>query len=109
MNSIRQSLAGPHGKMSYYGFSYGTYLGQVYATLYLHTLNQLILDSNVDPRNVWYKANLNQNRQAAAAQGQRRVGPHLPAAAGPEPCHRRLGGGGVRLGWLSGRAATLST
>jgi pimeloyl-ACP methyl ester carboxylesterase len=61
MNSIRQSLAGPHGKMSYYGFSYGTYLGQVYATLYPHTLNQLILDSNVDPRNVWYKANLNQD------------------------------------------------
>ena len=50
MNSIRQALVGPRGKMSYYGFSYGTYLGQVYATLYPHTLNQLILDSNVDPR-----------------------------------------------------------
>ena len=61
MNSIRQALAGPQGKMSYYGFSYGTYLGQVYATLYPHTLNQLILDSNVDPRNVWYQANLNQD------------------------------------------------
>ena len=61
MNSIRQALAGPRGKMSYYGFSYGTYLGQVYATLYPHTLNQLILDSNVDPRAVWYKANLHQD------------------------------------------------
>jgi pimeloyl-ACP methyl ester carboxylesterase len=61
MNNIRQALAGPRGKMSYYGFSYGTYLGQVYATLYPHTLNQLILDSNVDPRNIWYKANLNQD------------------------------------------------
>jgi pimeloyl-ACP methyl ester carboxylesterase len=61
MNSIRQSLVGPQGKMSYYGFSYGTYLGQVYATLYPHTLNQLILDSNVDPQNIWYKANLNQD------------------------------------------------
>jgi pimeloyl-ACP methyl ester carboxylesterase len=61
MNSIREALVGPNGKMSYYGFSYGTYLGQVYATLYPHTLNQLILDSNVDPRNVWYKANLNQD------------------------------------------------
>ncbi len=61
MNSIRQALVGPRGKMSYYGFSYGTYLGQVYATLYPHTLNQLILDSNVDPRNIWYKANLNQD------------------------------------------------
>ena len=61
MNSIRQALAGPSGKMSYYGFSYGTYLGQVYATLYPHTLNQLILDSNVNPKDVWYKANLNQD------------------------------------------------
>ena len=61
MNSIREALAGPRGKMSYYGFSYGTYLGQVYATLYPHTLNQLILDSNVDPRAVWYKANLDQD------------------------------------------------
>jgi pimeloyl-ACP methyl ester carboxylesterase len=61
MNSIRQALVGPRGKMSYYGFSYGTYLGQVYATLYPHTLNQLILDSNVDPRSVWYKANLDQD------------------------------------------------
>ena len=61
MNSIRQALAGPSGKMSYYGFSYGTYLGQVYATLYPHTLNQLILDSNVDPRAVWYQANLDQD------------------------------------------------
>src|ERR1700761_2885260 len=61
MNSIRQALAGPSGKMSYYGFSYGTYLGQVYATLYPPTLNQLILDSNVDPRKVWYQANLDQD------------------------------------------------
>jgi pimeloyl-ACP methyl ester carboxylesterase len=61
MNSIRQALVGPRGKMSYYGFSYGTYLGQVYATLYPHTLNQLILDSNVNPQDVWYKANLNQD------------------------------------------------
>jgi pimeloyl-ACP methyl ester carboxylesterase len=61
MNSIRQALVGARGKMSYYGFSYGTYLGQVYATLYPHTLNRLILDSNVDPRDVWYKANLEQD------------------------------------------------
>src|SRR6201996_1951910 len=61
MNSIRLALVGAQGKMSYYGFSYGTYLGQVYATLYPHTLNQLILDSNVNPKDVWYKANLNQD------------------------------------------------
>src|SRR6201995_2831580 len=61
MNSIRQALVGPQGKMSYYGFSYGPYLGLLYAPLYPHTLNQLILDSNVNPKDIWYKANLNQD------------------------------------------------
>lgn len=30
MNSIRQAVAGPGGKISYYGFSYGTYLGNAW-------------------------------------------------------------------------------
>jgi pimeloyl-ACP methyl ester carboxylesterase len=59
MNSIRQALG--LKKISYYGFSYGTYLGQVYSTLYPSHLNRLILDSNVDPRKVWYQANLDQD------------------------------------------------
>jgi pimeloyl-ACP methyl ester carboxylesterase len=59
MNSIRQALG--QNKISYYGFSYGTYLGQVYATMFPAHVRRLILDSNVDPRNVWYKANLNQD------------------------------------------------
>jgi pimeloyl-ACP methyl ester carboxylesterase len=59
MNSIREALGVP--QISYYGFSYGTYLGQVYATLFPTHVRRLILDSNVDPRNVWYKANLTQD------------------------------------------------
>jgi len=47
-------------RISYFGFSYGTYLGQVYATLFPSRLDRLVLDSNVDPRTVWYRGNLDQ-------------------------------------------------
>jgi pimeloyl-ACP methyl ester carboxylesterase len=60
MNSIRIAL---HvAKVSYYGFSYGTYLGQVYSTLFPTHLKYMVLDSNVDPRHVWYQANLAQDK-----------------------------------------------
>jgi pimeloyl-ACP methyl ester carboxylesterase len=59
MDSIRQALG--QRQITYYGFSYGTYLGQVYATLFPRHVRRLILDSNVDPRTVWYQANLNQD------------------------------------------------
>ncbi|MGW6276986.1 alpha/beta fold hydrolase [Kribbella sp. NPDC055071] len=48
-------------KINYYGFSYGTYLGQVYSTLFPAHVRRMVLDSNVDPRNVFYQANLNQD------------------------------------------------
>ncbi|MBW4040806.1 MAG: alpha/beta fold hydrolase [Acidobacteria bacterium] len=47
--------------ISYYGYSYGTYLGQVYATLYPGSLARMVLDSTVDPTRVWYGANLDQD------------------------------------------------
>ena len=59
MDSIRQALGQP--QITYYGFSYGTYLGQVYSTLFPSHVRRLILDSNVDPRTVWYQANLDQD------------------------------------------------
>lgn len=59
MDSIRKALG--QKQISFYGYSYGSYLGQVYATLYPSHLHRLILDSNVDPRTVWYQANLNQD------------------------------------------------
>ncbi len=59
MESIRVALGAP--RISFYGFSYGTYLGQVYATLHPRRVHRMVLDSNVDPRNVWYRANLNQD------------------------------------------------
>jgi pimeloyl-ACP methyl ester carboxylesterase len=59
MDSIRQALG--LKQITYYGFSYGTYLGQVYSTLFPSHVRRLILDSNVDPRRVWYQANLDQD------------------------------------------------
>ncbi len=59
MDSIRAALG--QSKITYYGFSYGTYLGQVYASMFPAHVRRLIMDSNVDPRNIWYKANLNQD------------------------------------------------
>jgi pimeloyl-ACP methyl ester carboxylesterase len=60
MNSIREALG--VNTISYYGYSYGTYLGQVYSTLYPTHLKYMVLDSTVDPRRVWYQANLDQDR-----------------------------------------------
>lgn len=59
MESIRKALG--TAQINYYGFSYGTYLGQVYATLFPSRLRRAVLDSNVDPRRVWYEANLDQD------------------------------------------------
>jgi pimeloyl-ACP methyl ester carboxylesterase len=59
MDSIRTALG--QQQISYYGFSYGTYLGQVYATLFPSRVRRLILDSNINPHWLWYQANLQQD------------------------------------------------
>jgi pimeloyl-ACP methyl ester carboxylesterase len=59
MDSIRQALG--QRQISYYGFSYGTYLGQVYSTLFPSHVRRQVLDSNVDPRGVWYQDNFDQD------------------------------------------------
>ena len=59
MDRIRLALG--EKKLNFYGFSYGTYLGQVYATMYPDKVRRMVLDSNVDPRKVWYQANLDQD------------------------------------------------
>ena len=60
MDSIRQALG--QQQINYYGFSYGTYLGQVYGTMFPERVRRMVLDSNVDPRRVWYPAQLDQDR-----------------------------------------------
>ncbi|NIH81086.1 alpha/beta hydrolase [Amycolatopsis viridis] len=59
LDSLRQALGAE--QINYYGFSYGTYLGQVYATRYPERVRRMVLDSNVDPRKVFYQANLDQD------------------------------------------------
>jgi pimeloyl-ACP methyl ester carboxylesterase len=59
MDAIRKALGVT--QLNFYGYSYGTYLGQVYATLFPTHVRRMILDSNVDPRRVWYGANLDQD------------------------------------------------
>ena len=59
LESLRRALGA--ARINYYGFSYGTYLGQVYATLYPGRVRRMVLDGNVDPRRVWYAANLDQD------------------------------------------------
>jgi pimeloyl-ACP methyl ester carboxylesterase len=59
MDSIRQALGVE--QINYFGFSYGTYLGQVYATMFPGKIRRAVFDGTVDPRNVWYQANLNQD------------------------------------------------
>lgn len=50
-------------RISFVGWSYGTYLGAVYGELFPRRVDKMILDSVVDPRpaQVWYGANLRQN------------------------------------------------
>jgi pimeloyl-ACP methyl ester carboxylesterase len=48
-------------KINYYAFSWGTYLGQVYATLFPDRIRRMVLDSTVDPTGVWYTDNIDQD------------------------------------------------
>jgi pimeloyl-ACP methyl ester carboxylesterase len=60
MDDIRVALG--QKQINYYGASYGTYLGSVYATLYPSRVRRMVLDSNVKPSDVWYDANLEQDK-----------------------------------------------
>ncbi|MGK5556903.1 alpha/beta hydrolase [Actinomadura kijaniata] len=48
-------------KINYFGYSYGSYLGAVYATMYPRRVGRMVLDSVVRPSGVWYDNNLDQN------------------------------------------------
>ncbi len=59
MESIRKALDAE--QINYYGFSYGTYLGQVYGTLFPDRFRRVVFDGNVDPTRIWYDSNLDQD------------------------------------------------
>jgi pimeloyl-ACP methyl ester carboxylesterase len=59
MDSIRAAFG--VSKINYFAFSYGTYLGEVYATLFPSRVRRMVLDSTVDPTGVWYNDNVEQD------------------------------------------------
>jgi pimeloyl-ACP methyl ester carboxylesterase len=59
MDSIRAALG--QRQISYFAYSYGTYLGQVYATMFPSRVHRMVLDSVVDPAGVWYADNIAQD------------------------------------------------
>jgi pimeloyl-ACP methyl ester carboxylesterase len=59
VDSIRSALG--QSKISYYAFSYGTYIGEVYATMFPSRIKRMVLDSTVDPQGVWYTDNIDQD------------------------------------------------
>ena len=65
LDSIRAAFG--VDKINYYGFSYGTYIGQVYATMFPDRVRRMVLDSTVDPTGVWYQDN---DEQDYAFQGR---------------------------------------
>ncbi len=59
MDAIRAAFGA--SKINYYAFSYGTYIGQVYATLFPGRVRRMVLDSTVDPTGAWYADNVQQD------------------------------------------------
>lgn len=51
MDRIRTALG--EQKVSYFAYSYGTYLGAVYASLFPQNTDRFVLDSSVDSTGVW--------------------------------------------------------
>lgn len=54
MDRIRMALG--ERKISYWGQSYGTYLGAVYGSLFPERTDRIVLEGNVDPTKVWAHA-----------------------------------------------------
>ncbi|POM24482.1 Tripeptidyl aminopeptidase precursor [Actinomadura rubteroloni] len=59
MDAIRAALGA--SRVNYFGYSYGSYLGAVYASRYPGRVGRFVLDSVVKPSGVWYADNLGQN------------------------------------------------
>jgi pimeloyl-ACP methyl ester carboxylesterase len=59
MNSMRVALG--QKQISYFAYSYGTYIGQVFATLFPHQVRRMVLDSTVNPEGAWWQDNIDQD------------------------------------------------
>ncbi|MGM1062517.1 alpha/beta hydrolase [Saccharothrix sp. Mg75] len=63
LDRIRAALG--EEKISYWGQSYGTYLGVVYGSLFPERVDRVVLEGNVDPTKVWAKATDNWGKAMA--------------------------------------------
>jgi pimeloyl-ACP methyl ester carboxylesterase len=63
LDRIRQVLG--EKKISYWGQSYGTYLGAVYRGLFPEHTDRMVLEGNVDPNKVWAKQSATWNKGMA--------------------------------------------
>ncbi|TQK68518.1 alpha/beta hydrolase [Nocardioides sp. SLBN-35] len=61
LESLRKAAGAP--KLNYYGFSYGTYLGQVYATMYPKKVGRFVWDGVLNADRAFYESNVDQNIQ----------------------------------------------
>ncbi|KAJ1684282.1 hypothetical protein LUZ63_020575 [Rhynchospora breviuscula] len=59
IESIRKALG--QQKISWYGFSYGTTIGQTYATLHPNRVHRMVLDGVTNPARDVYQSNLDQD------------------------------------------------
>lgn len=59
MDQLRRALRVE--KINFWGTSYGTYLGQMYATLFPKRVEKMVWDSVVEPDESWYQRNQSQN------------------------------------------------
>ncbi|WP_433873422.1 alpha/beta hydrolase [Saccharopolyspora sp. CA-218241] len=59
LDLVREALG--EQRISFLGYSWGTYLGAVYGRLFPHRVDRMVLDSVVDPSRVWYANNLTQD------------------------------------------------
>ncbi|MFV2176326.1 alpha/beta hydrolase [Actinomadura sp. LOL_016] len=59
LDAIRRALG--REKVGYVGYSYGAYLGAIYASMFPGRVDRMVLDSVPRPSGVWYRNNLDQN------------------------------------------------
>jgi pimeloyl-ACP methyl ester carboxylesterase len=68
-------------KISYYGFSYGTFLGATYATLFPHRYDKMVLDGPIDPAQ--YINRPHQNLEEQTSGFERELGRFLMSCGRP--------------------------
>jgi pimeloyl-ACP methyl ester carboxylesterase len=79
MDRIREALGDP--TISFYGLSYGTVLGTVYAQLFPHRIRSMVLDGAVD-----INATLTQQAVQQAPAAERSLNHLLSTCGGVNPC-----------------------